>query len=171
VIVHSVDDLLAELHRRRPTNSSIVVGIEGASFAGKTTLARQLSAGPNAFRISTDCFRIAGRTGSRYTDGIDAVGFGSDLTKLRSRFDVVVVEGICLRDTLELVNQTADLAVYCKRLSAVGVWNDDPALFSDRELSADCGGQVRIDRWSVEYHQRQRPIERADFIYERVEDE
>ena len=83
---------------------------------------------------------------------------------------VIVVEDIVVRDTLDSVRRTADVHIYCKRVSPAGVWNGDPEhdlmLGNPSSLS-----EARIDAWSHEYHLRRRPQERATYMFERVEDD
>jgi hypothetical protein len=143
----------------------ILLAVEGASLSGKTTLAGRIADRPDAIRMSTDCFRVAGRLGETYTEGLDLRYLRADVEKLRERFALVVIEGICLRDTVEAVGLAVDRWIYVKRLSHLGVWNDDPDL-EVIEQPPDHGVGALIDWWSHEYHLRSRPHVKADVGFE-----
>lgn len=99
----------------------LVVAIEGASTSGKTKLAEKLAQGRRTRVVSTDEYYQEGLLGERYQDGLRLEDLGEDLIRLRTASDRLIIEGICLRDTLELIGQKPDVYVYCKRLSAAGV--------------------------------------------------
>ena len=117
---------LGALLSERSSVTPTVVAFDGAPAAGKTTLARVIAAPECAFRLSTDSYRRAGVRGARYVEGLDLLSLRADLIKCKDHFRLLVVEGICVRDTLDAVGVRPDLRVYVKVLSCVGVWNDDP---------------------------------------------
>jgi len=77
----------------------------------------------------------------------------------------LIVEGICLRETLESLDATASFYIYTKRISPAGIWHDDPALFDGSSMDSGFT-QDRIDTSSYEYHMRKTPHLIADAILE-----
>jgi hypothetical protein len=143
-----------------------VLGVEGASFAGKTCLARQLAGASSAVVVSTDPYYRRGFKGRRYSEGLRLEDLRHDVERHLAEESFLVVEGLCLRDTLVGLPLEPDAFVYCKRVSAAGIWHDDPEFQSMPAPDTD-SVQALIDRWSLEYHQRTKPHEKADFTFVR----
>ena len=155
-----INALLAARTRETP----LIVGVEGASGSGKTSLAKLVATEP-AHAISTDAYYETGVKGQKYLDGIKLETLSEDLRKSISAYERVVVEGICLRDTLAKVGVSPNLFIYCKRISSAGIWNDDPQFHSPISEVAKCT-QGLIDCWSHEYHVESEPHLVADIVYE-----
>lgn len=169
-VVTGLIELVERVDAWRDGRANVAIGVEGASTAGKTMLARQLAGGDEAFAVSLDCYRIPGVLGPTYGHGVRRTDLLRDLTKLERRFDVVVVEGIALREVLG-DEWACDRHIYVKRMSSAGVWNDDPELGPPEVPGQEESIQHCVDLWSYEYHLEYLPHERADLVFERVESE
>jgi hypothetical protein len=156
---------LAAAIRARSHSSGLVVGVEGASGSGKTQLAELLASQLNGAPISTDAHYKAGVVRDRYHDGLRLDALTRAIRDLQSGGAPIVIEGICLRDTLAAIHVTPTVFVYTKRISGAGIWHDDPALFDLSDID-DASTQGHIDRWSQSYHCRVEPHVLADFVYE-----
>ena len=130
----------------------------------KTSLAKLVATEP-AQIISTDAYYETGVKGQKYLDGIKLETLSEDLRQSISAYERVVVEGICLRDTLAKVGVSPNLFIYCKRISSAGIWNDDPQFHSPIPEVARFA-QALIDSWSHQYHVESEPHLVADIVYE-----
>lgn len=155
-----INALLAARTRETP----LIIGVEGASGSGKTSLAKLVATEP-AQIISTDAYYETGVKGQKYLDGIKLETLSEDLRQSISAYERVVVEGICLRDTLAKVGVSPNLFIYCKRISSAGIWNDDPQFHSPIPEVARFA-QALIDSWSHQYHVESEPHLVADIVYE-----
>lgn len=141
-----------------------IVAIEGASSSGKTYLAKQLSSLIKAPAISTDPYYRTGFKGARYTDGLRLDELMQDIKRLLRTRQSLIIEGLCLRDTLDAVSLVPDAFVYCKKLSAAGLWHDDPERQEMPPADSE-SVQALVDRWSLTYHLRTQAHERATFVF------
>lgn len=83
----------------------------------------------------------------------------------------IVVEGICLRDVLTLVDVSASIFVYLKRIGINGLWYDELHLEEFEREEPVPGNLIEPHRSDFDYHARVRPHEKADLVFERVEDD
>ena len=142
--------------------SGCFVGIEGHSTSGKTTLGKALAHASGGRLVSTDKYARQRRPGDTYATLIDVDGLRRDLDTLASA-QGILIEGICLRDVAERCELQPAVFIYVKRISAAGLWVDDPENHTtDGKPNSDLNW---VDRESVLYHLTQSPLERADYIY------
>ena len=141
-----------------------IVAIEGASGSGKTCLGRELGSVIGASVVETDPYYRTGFKGASYEDGLRLDDLEREVMRLLRGGQPLIIEGVCLRDTLEALSLTPDAFVYCKKLSATGIWNDDPELLETPPADFE-SVQALIDGWSLDYHRRTDPHERADFVF------
>ena len=114
---------------------NLLIGVEGASASGKIDRGHPTRGPPPGGRVSTDDYGEAGRVDETYAEGVDLPLLQRDLDKLSRTFRLVVVEGICLEETLDAIKDAPARSIYVKRVSSVGVWNDDPISKSWRHLN------------------------------------
>jgi uridine kinase len=169
-----VDDygkLLAEVRPAIAKRVPKIVGVEGFMASGKTHLSKRLAGDLGCAHIETDDSSIALLNPEHDTrldknkHYVDRLG----LSHLRKKIDAalaaqpwVIVDGICLRDTLSRISLTLDLTIYVKTLPAPFFRWDDGLHIEDFEE----GERVRgLNHDVLEYHSRVRPHERADIIY------
>jgi hypothetical protein len=80
----------------------------------------------------------------------------------------VIVEGICLRDTLARVGRSTDLSIYVKCVTSIsGLWHDGFNLEDYERDSTTAQRRPHLD--DLEYHARVRPHEHSDLFLVRVE--
>lgn len=129
-------DLLALVSNRRPKK----IGIDGASGAGKTTLAEHLAQDLGYGLVPLDDYVV---TNSNLTVEEEMQlrqdGFVKSLEYPRLRADLrgkrtFVVEGACLLAVLRQLKRSLDMLIYVKRLQG-GCWSDNPALISEQARS------------------------------------
>jgi hypothetical protein len=149
----------------RATAPTLLLGVEGTSQSGKSRLASDLAPHLDAHVIRTDDYYKQGVLGERYQEGLRKQDLRREILRHRTSGDNIIVEGICLRDTLDSLEVAADLFIYCKHISSAGIWHGDPD-FSDPDDFDLTFTQGRIDWWSYQYHKRLAPHMCADIVYE-----
>lgn len=145
-----------------------VVAIEGHSTSGKSHLGRDLAKRLDAVVLETDSYARDGSDAPTYLEAIDVGRLGSDLDRHAGEGGRVIMEGICLRDTLRELAITPTLFIYVKRMTPAGLWADELENYLEDGRPAE--GLSWTDYQSVEYHVRERPEDRADFVYVRTEE-
>ena len=161
--IRSICDLVMRI---REKGTMRIVGIEGFCSSGKTSLGKRLAAQLNACFVSTDCF--VQRGDRYYVDLLNADELKKVITEALRLHQLVILEGICLRDVISRVlPMTADLFIYVKKLSGEGTWHDG---FWLEEFEQDVSEHKPEPHLSdYKYHVRTRPHEHGDFIYVRQE--
>jgi hypothetical protein len=145
-----------------------IVAVEGHSTSGKTTLSRRLAGFLEARLVSTDDFAIDGCRAARYVDCLDFTRLSQALDAARNANPILILEGICLRDTLSRAGIVPTLYVYVKRMTQAGLWADDLANYVKE--GAPVPDLSRTDRWSVEYHLHSDPLGNATIVFVRHDD-
>ena len=160
-----ISDLKSLVAAIRPHVSSrgTLIGVEGHSTSGKTTLSKTLADQLGGTVVSTDDYVDSGSNHDSYPRRIRLGELRKDLAHVRSLQPVVFFEGICLRRTLELISLVPKIFVYCKRISRAGLWADDPQ--NHTENGRPLPGLSWVDLQSVVYHLRAKPLENADLVY------
>jgi hypothetical protein len=154
--VTSEAELVAAL---RAIPAANVVAVEGHSLSGKSTTSRHLAAALSWQLIGTDAFAQQGCKAPTYVACLDV---GRLAVAIAGRGQApLLVEGICVRDTLEAVDVVPSLYVYIKRITQAGRWAEDP------ESAPSLSDLSLVDRWSATYHSRAKPLERADIVFAR----
>ena len=134
-----------------------VVGIDGWTGVGKTTLATNLAKTVAGRCLDLDAFLERDR--KHYVGAIRLDDLRSSLTHSdRPLF----VSGVCLREVMTRVGVTPDLNVYVKRMASWG-WADEDELNGNviQEVDPSGGGSV-LRREMRTYHQRWQPHMAAD---------
>lgn len=159
-----------ELRKRvHGTRRPALVGIEGFTGSGKSYLADALAEDLNAVAVHTDGY-VAGEDESLpYWDRIDHHRLAAAVGALRSQAQLTIIEGICLREILQRARLSVALFIYLKRIAENGLWHDGFHL-EDFETEGEISeNQEEPHRSDFSYHARERPHERADVIFERLE--
>jgi hypothetical protein len=145
-----------------------VVGVEGFTSSGKSHFADLLAKEVSAVVVHTDEYVTEGDVSLPYRDRVDHIAISSALSGIALRSSLAIVEGICLREVLHRLNIAASAYVYVKVLATNGLWHDGLNL-EDFEREA---ASTRLDephRSDFIYHAKWRPHERADIVFERIE--
>ena len=156
-----IQSLAAAVKEQLEQTPTALIAIEGHSTSGKTYLSNDLATRVGAVAIETDSFAREDLSAPTYVERIDTDRLGRKLTELKASGSPVVVEGICLRDTLDAAGVAPNLFIYVKRITAAELWADDP----ENELEGNW-----TDMQSIDYHARESPLERADLVYLRREE-
>lgn len=162
--VSDLVEVLDEIERRHSQGPLGVIGVEGHSTSGKTCLAEKIGSRFGWTVLGTDAFLEEGCVTQQYTQCLDANRLDEAVSGAARP---LVIEGIALADSLQLIGAPPDLTVYCKRISPAGLWVDDPLNHTadgvpNQDLSM-------VDHWAVEYHLRRDPVNEADLVYSWVE--
>lgn len=147
-----------------------IVAIEGFSRSGKSLLANQLATDLNATVLHTDDVVRSGDKTATYVCRVDVNLLVEVLGQATGKRTLILIEGICLRETLRSANISPDLFVYVKRMSNNGLWNDGITTFDFHNAGATLSlaePHLSDDR----YHRFEHPHERADVVYHRIESE
>ena len=147
-----------------------LIGIEGFCSSGKSRLADCLALDMNADVVHTDDHAIKFDRPPTYVDCLKLGELAGALSH-RSRDKRTLVEGICLRDVLGRCNVQADLFLYVRRIGQNGLWYDDLHLESFENGEPEEGDEIEPHLSDLKYHARARPHEKADIVFDRVEDE
>lgn len=144
---------------------------------GKSPLAQCLAADLGCGLIETDNFSIKLLHPERLAEDMKDRPYVNclDLEAIADRFaaeldnhPLLVIEGICLRDTLAKIGQAADLFVYVKCVSRSSrLWHDG---FHLEDYEADPTLVRGLHRDELEYHGRTRPHDCADLVLVRFEE-
>jgi len=183
--VDDFDQLVAHLRTRLEEADRLVVGVDGACGAGKTTLADGLGKALGAEVIHVDDHLDKGK--AAYRQAVRYRHLGRDIEKLSRQVQVLIVEGMCLLEVLEEAGIRADVYVYVQRLRRDGSWADelvcDATLDHDwmvklvddsvamwrkqggHEASAEEPIGAILDRETIDYHFCHRPKDKATYVY------
>lgn len=137
-----------------------VVGIDGWTGIGKTTLATRL-----ASNLSTEYFDIDAALNRDRNSYVPALRIHEVSAALSDVSGLMLVSGICLRKVLEIAGREADSNIYVKRMTSWG-WADEDEL-QGRELAEILGnyGGEAVRREMRDYHAVWEPHLKADFEF------
>ncbi|GMN04552.1 hypothetical protein [Erythrobacter sp. MTPC3] len=139
-----------------------IVGIDGWTGVGKTTLAQGLAHELDGSVFDLDC-ALAHNQGAY----VSALRMDEILEALVSQRRPLMVSGICLLEVIEKAGTQLDASVYVKRMAAWG-WADEDELDGiDFGLPGASGEAVRKELRS--YHQRWQPHLHADYEFQRTD--
>ena len=165
-----LDELIVALRKLRNAGRTLVVGIEGHSTSGKTTLGKLLAIRFAAPHVGTDSYVDRDKDADSYVGILDLPRFKTAVQAEPGKHDFLFIDGICLRDTLAQCGLRAGVFVYCRRITQAGLWADDPQN-STHQGRPNRDDPSWVDWQSTDYHLREHPVERADLVYDRHEDD
>ena len=165
MVFTDMQPLASAIVNRLDRSRDAIIGLEGHSGAGKSMLAAALARACDAVVVSTDAFVDTKPNANTYLEYLSLDRLAAALTDALAGGDTVLVEGICLRDTLRALGVVPELYVYVKRITPAGLWADDPDNLS--EHGEPLAFLPWVDRQSVRYHLCEAPLAHADFVYER----
>lgn len=160
MIVFHDEEKLLEWCAVQPGDRLRLVGIDGFTGAGKSSLGRKIAARTAANYVELDKLTDVGL---RY---VEAMRYG-ELAQHLELPGNHVVEGIFLQDVLREARVAASLMIYVKRLEQNGRWSDGFELSDSAELNEE---QVRpapscLSVQVIRYHEEYRPHELADVVF------
>jgi hypothetical protein len=164
--VVGIEDVVA---RFLALEAGTIAAIEGFSDSGKTTLADYLGKQLAISVFHLDSFARKFSRPPPYPECIDLAGLRGALDR-REVSRPAIVEGICLRDVLALINVSPVVFVYLKRTGSNGLWYDGLHLEQFEAGEPVPGDMAEPHRSDLEYHARMRPHEIADLTCKRITD-
>lgn len=145
-------------HRR-----SGIMGIDGWTGVGKTTLAQQLATSLGASFYDLDSALT--RDQQSY---LSALRLSEISGALANTAGAIVVSGICLRHILKRVERRADTNIYLKRMAVWG-WADEDEIVVRASCECPVSGADRLRQEMREYHSAFAPHRNADYEFHRFE--
>jgi hypothetical protein len=169
-MAHCIEDI-DDLVRVAQTKGWRRIGVDGVNGAGKSTLAIRLADALGKPHVDVDAFVEKGQGGFGEFVAywpLHAAASGAD----------IIISGVCLRDVLARSGLDVDAHVYVKRMQH-GQWADDhTCVFPEgvdvaiarledliARLTPDGPPEVIIE--IMRYHDKARPHETADVVFER----
>ncbi|MGE0592689.1 MAG: shikimate kinase [Vicinamibacterales bacterium] len=164
----------------RDTEPHGLIAVDGWDGSGKSTLASALAQAVSCEYVEVDKFLERNQGG--YLDRIRYPELGARLGELT---ELVVVEGVCLREVLARLGHAPAMSIYVKVLSSVGTWH--PGRWCEFESAGEAIANHRqtlslfarataqpqpidgLEEELIEYHFKWRPHEVSQLILERVE--
>jgi len=144
-----------------------LVAVEGFMSSGKSTMANALASQLGGVAIHTDEYVLPEDESLPYAQRLNYGALASSVAQATCAMQVVVLEGICLREVLRLSSLSAGVFVYVKRIAANGLWHDGFHL-EDFESSVE-QARDEPEHSDLMYHATARPHENADFTFHRIE--
>jgi hypothetical protein len=164
--------LLADRERTIDRPRFQLIGVEGRMCCGKTTLAKQLAEdlGLSVPPIHVDRFRLKPIPYRPYVETLDLRELALQLNERKQDLPTtsVIIEGICLREVLNAIGRTLDLAIYVKKLSPQGLWHTQFDLEDYENDPRPNVPKILCDD-ELRHHLAYRPHEIADFFFEWTE--
>lgn len=167
--VRSYADLLAWIQDHENMRPGATIILDGESGSGKTRLAMYVAKAIGAARVSTDCYVLPDRSGP-YIERLATEYLIDDFEKYKNAMPYLVVEGICIRDTMNRVGRRWEVAIYVKKKSCSGLWHFEHHLKEFTNGNPFDGDEVEPFRSDYEYHGRVLPHKHPDITYTRVVD-
>jgi hypothetical protein len=139
-----------------------VIGIDGWTSVGKTTLGIRLAEITGGSVYDLDC--ALEKDQGNYLESIQLNVIKDVLAKSKG---ILFLSGICLREILKRVDHPAIAHVYVKRMATWG-WADEDEVAGTglAEIEASSGARVRCEMRS--YHKKWVPHIKADFFFHRT---
>jgi hypothetical protein len=170
-----LDALLTRIRDLGPSS----IAIEGAPNSGKTTLGRHLVERLPATLFSLDTY-VRHRGEVPYRELIDAACLTFDLAACLDSNRIPILEGVCLREVLDLIDFQPQYFVYVRNRSnepefvGVDLSKDQFHEFelTHREEMASLvavlsqAPAITLDFENAQYHFVRKPVSHADFVFE-----
>lgn len=156
--------------RRRRTDAPQIVGVDGFTGSGKSTLSTALVGSLGARLLSCDEYVDRSVKEESYCAMLRRADLIYDFRQALESHSTVILDAVCLREVVRYLEVNPHSFVYVKRVSQAGVWNDGLDLDDFKEATEGSFRGKWIEREVFRYHLDHHPLERADILFERVED-
>ena len=161
VIFSSVDALVGDLRRR--LGGASIVGIDGWTGVGKTTLAQRL-----ASELHGAAYDLDSALTHDLKVYISAIRLEEIAQAVADAPGILFVSGVCLREILKRAEIQADAHIYVKRMASWG-WSDEDEMAGQgvAEIPGASGEFLRAEM--RQYHGQWRPHQIADYEFHRFD--
>jgi hypothetical protein len=156
-IFSDVDALATELKARFPHGA--IIGIDGWTGVGKTTLANSLAAKLRGTAYDLDSALERDRKCYVAALRVDEIA-----EALAAPTGFHFVSGICLRQAMEKAGRSAAAHIYIKRMATWGWADEDELVGTLTHLRGSSGGDATRREMRL-YHERMQPHLNADLEY------
>ena len=148
--------------KKRP--DVLLFTVDGESGAGKSTVARSLSAELGIEHLDLDS--LVTRKRVPYYKAVDRAMLLTSLTEIISQGRRTVVSGLLIDKLVDKGSASPELRIYIKKMARSGLWN----LGEDINLPPAETNEHRLYREVVAYHRKYRPMDRCDCLLELIHD-
>ncbi|WP_322080089.1 nucleoside/nucleotide kinase family protein [Burkholderia cenocepacia] len=165
--VRTFDALAAKVERVRAG----IVAIDGCPLAGKSTVCVQICERLGIVGLELDDYLVPDR--GEYVNALRTNEVLRALQEAHSRTSLVLLDGVCMRAILEVLDITADLLVYVQPISHSGVLGNLEMLDAENGKFPDPTTAYffnELDREVFAYHSAYQPFSRADLVYYRIDE-
>jgi uridine kinase len=169
--VETVADYQTLCERVRSLVQPQLVGVEGFTGSGKSRLSNVLASELSAVVIHSDNYVLDGDATELYCERLNCDQLALALIHARATSRLVLVEGICLRETLRRLGQSAAYFIYVKRVAGNHLWHDGFHLEDFETRGTITENRKEPHRSDFAYHSIERPHEKADIVFLRVEED
>jgi hypothetical protein len=156
--IHTFEKLCSML--RLPSGG--LIAIEGFCCSGKTSLAEKLAHELHALLVHTDEYCTPVGDPLSYACSVEISHLAQVLRNPES-LQLVIVEGICLRDVMDKCGVNPEIYVYIKRVSSNGIWHD--SFYLDAYKVEGDSSESEPHASDLAYHRKRMPHEEADLIF------
>ncbi len=159
VVFSQLEDLANALSEK--VGNSGIVGIDGWTGVGKTTLAMDLARELGAAFFDLDCALIHDQG-----EYVLALRMSEISIALAKRHRPLMLSGVCLFEVLAQLGTRPDASVYVKRMAKWGWADEDEVTGLVFEVPGAGGNAIRHEMRL--YHQKWQPHLDADFEFQRA---
>lgn len=161
VVFDQLDALAAEISRRFTT--SAIIGIDGWTGVGKTTLARSLADVSSASAYDVDSALDRDRKSF-----VSALRLNEISEALAQPSGILFVSGVCFRQILHNAECSADAHIYIKRMATWGWADEDEVAGCGVSEVPGASGDLLREEMRL-YHREWQPHHRADYEFHRFD--
>lgn len=161
VIFDQVDALAAELAER--LIAPAIVGIDGWTGVGKTTMAKSLAAALNGSTYDLD--NALDRDRNSF---VSALRMNEIFEALAHPSGILFVSGVCLRQVLQNARCSVDAHIYLKRMATWGWADEDEVDGSGAPEVPGASGETLREEMRL-YHRQWQPHLKADYEFHRFD--